>query len=652
MAGPLRSRVEELKRPWWRESSPLVLQHSEAARLAADALLERGEAAYLQVISEERELPFLSALDVDYMISHVRGVPELSEAQGSETLGQDRHSMLSEVTSGTYFPMASDLDPPDLDLGWPEVPQSTGFSPTQAVVHFQRDKGKSIKDLLRFLFSQAHTVVAVVMDVFTDMELLCDLMEASSRRGVPVYLLLAQEHLKYFLEMCYKMDLNGGHLVNMRVRSTCGDTYCSKAGRRFTGQALEKFVIIDCEQVVAGSYSNSLGSIKHAPLLGRSSYLALPGGGGCSDMGMGSSSPGPAHHEAGGPPSLYRQLSDPNHSSTPGPYRANLSKLGASPWSQSSPALNHCSASPLTLTVGSPLLPCSRPLLHFTRGVPALSRLPENGFPASQEPILPRGRWVTGPALETVEEKKVSLSQSHDHLDRIVPFPKAGGPNSRVTPNSGSLQHGEQALDDRRLSLSHSYSQLDLLSQGPGALESGSLRPGDLGLEDRKLSLNHNHGQLDLLPQNPKVQALKIPPDANSSARHDNQSLDERRQTLGHSQLDLITKFGPFRSEGPGPSGPPEPNPVCMAGVGSADEKRLTLGHSKLDLITKYHQLQGARQRPEPGFPGAPLSGHQNGSNNDLYAPEKRLTLGHSKLDLITKYNKSKFKQLRSRFES
>lgn len=166
MAGPLRSRVEELKRPWWRESSPLVLQHSEAARLAADALLERGEAAYLQVISEERELPFLSALDVDYMISHVRGVPEQSEAQGSETLGQDRLSMLSEVTSGTYFPMASDLDPPDLDLGWPEVPQATGFSPTQAVVHFQRDKGKSIKDLLRFLFSQAQTVRASPLHSF------------------------------------------------------------------------------------------------------------------------------------------------------------------------------------------------------------------------------------------------------------------------------------------------------------------------------------------------------------------------------------------------------------------------------------------------------------------------------------------------------
>lgn len=49
-------------------------------------------------------------------------------------------------------------------------------------------------------------------------------------------------------------NLHPSLVQNMRVRSTCGDTYCSKAGRRFTGQALEKFVIIDCEQVVAGSF--------------------------------------------------------------------------------------------------------------------------------------------------------------------------------------------------------------------------------------------------------------------------------------------------------------------------------------------------------------------------------------------------------------
>ncbi|XP_004630907.1 protein FAM83C [Octodon degus] len=731
MAGPLRGRVEELKRPWWRESSPLVLQHSEAARLAADALLERGEAAYLQVISEERELPFLSALDMDYMTSHVRAGPELSEPQGPEASGPDRLSLLSEVTSGTYFPMALDVDPPDLDLGWPEVPQATGFSPTQAVVHFQRDKAKNIKDLLRFLFSQARKVVAVVMDVFTDMELLCDLMETSSRRGVPVYLLLAQEHLRHFLEMCYKMDLNGGHLPNMRVRSTCGDTYCSKAGRRFTGQALEKFIIIDCEQVVAGSYSftwlcsqahtsmvlqlrgrivedfdrefrclyaesqpvegfcgtedsmspqvsrpppvalafgpgipspasspssNSLSSIKRSPLMGHSSYLALPGGGGCSGTAMGSSPPSPAHREGGIQPSLHRQLSDPNHGSPEGPYRANLGKLGALPWSQSSPALNHYSPSPLTQVVRSPLLPRPRPLLHFPRGFPVLSKLPENGLPGSQEPSPPRGRPILGTALE-MTEKKASLSQSHDQLDLLVPFPRAreGGFDPGVTLNSGSHQSDEQAPEERRLSLSQSYSQLDLLPQTQGARgspESGALRHGDAVPEDRIVSPNNSYGQLDLLIHDSKAKGSTVPAEVNSPARPGKQGVNERRQTLGHSQLDLITKIGPFRSEGPGPNGLPGPSPPRMPGGGPGDEKRLTLGHSKLDLITKYHQLQGARQEPEPVLSGGPPRGHLNGSSNDLSEHEKRLTLGHSKLDLITKSNKSKFKLLRSRFES
>ncbi|KAM6163836.1 protein FAM83C [Rhynchocyon petersi] len=722
MVGPLRSRVEELKRPWWRESPPLVLQHSEAARLAADALLERGEAAYLRVISEERELPFLSALDVDYMTNHVRGGPDLGEGLGLEASGPDRLSLLSEVTSGTYFPMVSDVDPPDLDLGWPEVPQATGFSPTQAVVHFQRDKAKNIKDLLRFLFSQARKVVAVVMDIFTDMELLCDLMEASSRRGVPVYLLLAQEHLRHFLEMCYKMDLNGGHLLNMRVRSTCGDTYCSKAGRRFTGRALEKFIIIDCEQVVVGSYSftwlcsqahtsmalqlrgrivedfdrefrclyaesrpvegfcggeealspralgppqgtptfrptvpsttssspssTSVSSIKRSPLTGRSSYLALPGG--CSDTGMGSSSSGPARPEAIGQPSLQRQLSDPNHSSPPAFFRPNLGKLGASPWSQSSPALNHQGAIPLSLAEGSPLLSHPRPRFPFLRSGPTLTRLPENGLPGSQEPSPPRGHRVPRPALETVDEK-ACLSQSSSQLDLLGPFPRAqdkdtGSPNSGVTSSSGCLRPGEQAPEDKRVSPKQSYSHLDLLPQAKGTgstTESGSSGTGNRVSEDKRLSPSHS--QLDLLVQFSKAQG--------SPAQPSQQSPDKQRQTLGHSQLDLITKFGPFRGEGPGPSGLPGPSPVRKTGVDSGEEKRLTLGHSKLDLITKYHKLQGARQRPEPGLPTSSTGGHHNGGNNDLYGDEKRMTLGHSKLDLITKYNKFNFKLLRSRFD-
>lgn len=48
---------------------------------------------------------------------------------------------------------------------------------------------------------------------------------------------------------------------NMRIRSVCGDTYCTKSGKKFTGQVLEKFMIIDCEEVIAGSYR--LGTHTH-----------------------------------------------------------------------------------------------------------------------------------------------------------------------------------------------------------------------------------------------------------------------------------------------------------------------------------------------------------------------------------------------------
>lgn len=252
----------------------------------------------------------------------------------------------------------------------------------------------------------------------------------------------------------------------------------------------------------------------------------------------------------------------------------------------------------------------------------------------------------------------MSLSQSHGQLDLLIPFPRARearGPDSGVTSNSDSLWPGEQAQKDRKLSTNQRYNQLDLLPQAQGTAGtpvSGSPRPGNGNPEDKRLPPNYSHGQLDLLAQYPKTGGSRVSPDAKSSARAGKQGPDERRQTLGHSQLDLITKFGPFRGEGPGPNSLPRPSHARKPGVGSGDEKRLTLGHSKLDLITKYHQLQGVRQGPEHGLPGRPKGDHCNGSSNGPFGDEKRLTLGHSKLDLITKLNKSKFKLLRSRFES
>ncbi|KAM6052775.1 protein FAM83C [Theristicus caerulescens] len=261
VSGPLKSRLEQLKKPWWREPTPLVLQHSETARLAIDAFLEQGERGYLSAITEERELPFLSTLDMEYM-SHQRNqsFPDPNAMKDKEAdLGDadagDRSSLNSELTSGTYFPLMSDVYPPELELGWPGTPLLTVSGQTQATVIFQRNKANSIKDLLRSLISRARTVIAIVMDLFTDMEILCDLLEASSRRHVPVYLILDEEYLKHFVEMCNKMALTQDDFPNMRIRYLSGDTYYSKAGKKFAGQIMEKFMLIDCDQVLAGTYS-------------------------------------------------------------------------------------------------------------------------------------------------------------------------------------------------------------------------------------------------------------------------------------------------------------------------------------------------------------------------------------------------------------
>ncbi|MED6254539.1 hypothetical protein ATANTOWER_028763 [Ataeniobius toweri] len=248
--GKLASRLEEVKNPW-REGSKLELSHNEAARLATDALLEHGEKEYRRVLAEERELNFLSPLEIRYISQHA--VSRTSDPDSCNDRDDGDADAVSELTSGTYFPMMSDDEPPMLELGWPETP--VGFGPSETQIYFQRDKTHNMKDLIRSMINRAKKVIAVVMDIFTDVDLMCDLMEASNKRRVPVYILLDEKNLSYFTDMCVALDVQNSHLNNMRIRTVCGDTYCTRGGKKFTGQVLERFMIIDCEEVIAGSYS-------------------------------------------------------------------------------------------------------------------------------------------------------------------------------------------------------------------------------------------------------------------------------------------------------------------------------------------------------------------------------------------------------------
>lgn len=152
--GKLASRLEEMKNPW-RQVSTLELSHNEAARLATDALLEHGEKEYRRVLAEERELNFLSPLEVRYITQHAAKACS-SESNGTGPNDRDYGDAVSELTSGTYFPMMSDEEPPMLELGWPESPARYGPSETQ--IYFQRDKSHNVKDLIRSLINKAKKV--------------------------------------------------------------------------------------------------------------------------------------------------------------------------------------------------------------------------------------------------------------------------------------------------------------------------------------------------------------------------------------------------------------------------------------------------------------------------------------------------------------
>lgn len=59
-------------------------------------------------------------------------------------------------------------------------------------------------------------VIAVVMDLFTDGDIFQDIVDAASKRRVPVYIILDEAGVEYFLEMCQGLEL-----ADFRIRVSC-----------------------------------------------------------------------------------------------------------------------------------------------------------------------------------------------------------------------------------------------------------------------------------------------------------------------------------------------------------------------------------------------------------------------------------------------
>ncbi|XP_029985657.1 protein FAM83C-like isoform X2 [Sphaeramia orbicularis] len=591
--GKLASRLEEVKSPW-RQVSTLELSHSEAARLATDALLEHGEKEYRRVLAEERELSFLSPLEIRYISQHGA---KSGEADGNGTGAAERDfgdgDAVSELTSGTYFPMMSDEEPPMLELGWPEAPVRYGPSETQ--IYFQRDKSHNVKDLIRSLINKAKKVIALVMDVFTDVDLMCDLMEASNKRKVPVYILLDEKNLSYFTDMCSALSIQNSHLSNMRIRSVSGDTYCTKSGKKFSGQVQEKFMIIDCEEVIAGSYSFTwLSAQVHSNMVmhfsGRitdsfdrefrclyadsqiiecffnpdeegmpyyPAYQAMMGPGMGLNMGL-------------GPVLGLDLLSDRQ--------RDRVCSENSS--SQSSNSVSSVKAAPGM---------SSNTVYKVTQGLD--KKEPNNN---SNSHLSPERR---GGAIER------GGGQTPTPQTQITPGPRVN--NHSPVPDRPSQTYGQPMGIEW-----NKPSAMDVMRSNIGGTAS---KFQALGLYDHKPSMFHTSGFVPGAPNsnlNPKPQ---IPSPINES------KLNSKQRTTSNQFLNKLSDlFLPpskdkdtynFRRS-PSPHGtspwggpdlsqaepesqqspPPPPSPVTL--MNRQDQKRMTLGHSKLDLVNQYNKMK------------------------------------------------------------
>ncbi|XP_074841223.1 protein FAM83A [Carettochelys insculpta] len=251
--GKIRKRLDEIKNQSVRPTKA-DFSHNESVRLATDALLDSGIEYYLQVLKEEGEVDFLSSVEAQYIKENARD-PYYANESHTERESGPRQTEAGSLQSGTYFPTVSDSSEPALLHTWSTAEKPYQKEKSSATVYFQTEKNSNIRNIIRRCINKTSQVLAIVMDVFTDTEIFCDVLEAANKRGVFVYLLLDQNNIKLFSEMCDKLQIVEDQFKTISVRSVTGEIYCAKSGRKFSGQIQEKFIISDWRCVLSGSYS-------------------------------------------------------------------------------------------------------------------------------------------------------------------------------------------------------------------------------------------------------------------------------------------------------------------------------------------------------------------------------------------------------------
>ncbi|XP_041641177.1 protein FAM83G [Cheilinus undulatus] len=254
----------------WRVSeSKAEFFYSEDQRLALEALITKGRDAFMDYISEHKVREFLSEPELEriarvaeaYRPGHEHHPKPETPLPGSSTPGLGNITPGSAEDAGDgevslqYWPDRSEASVAELDLGWPDAISYRGVTRVTVYTQPPTEGHTHIKEVVRKSIASAQKVIAVVMDVFTDVDIFRDLLDAGYKRKVPVYIILDQAAVPCFLSMCGRADMHRGHLKNLRVRCCGGVEFFTRSAQKVRGSLSQKFLLVDGDRAISGSYS-------------------------------------------------------------------------------------------------------------------------------------------------------------------------------------------------------------------------------------------------------------------------------------------------------------------------------------------------------------------------------------------------------------
>ncbi|XP_045902162.1 protein FAM83F-like [Micropterus dolomieu] len=242
------------------ESKP-EFYYSEEQRAAIEELLKNGDGAFKMRLKDDNIKDFLSAREVKMLMNTFRHYDLGSDSSDSKASPSrsEQGAIGTDADSGvhsTYWPAMSDTEVPQLDIGWHNGGFFKGVTRVAVHTHPPKENGPHIKEVVRRLIQEASKVIAIVMDMLTDPQILQDLMDTASRRSVPIYILLDGSGVPHFLDMCSRLQIGSQHLQNIRARSLQGVGFGLSFGR-LPGSLCNRYMLVDGDKVVFGSYSFS-----------------------------------------------------------------------------------------------------------------------------------------------------------------------------------------------------------------------------------------------------------------------------------------------------------------------------------------------------------------------------------------------------------